>query len=86
LNFNRLSKYGFLFDTPITPPAIFSWIQKAGDITPNEMYRTFNMGMGYAYVVSKGSVAAVLKRVKGAQVVGKVVKEPGAWLGDIEIT
>jgi hypothetical protein len=36
--------------------------------------------------VSKGSVAAVLKRVKGAQVVGKVVKEPGAWLGDIEIT
>ena len=86
LNFTRLSKYGFLFDTPITPPDIFSWIQKAGDITPNEMYRTFNMGMGYAYVVPKGSVAAVLKRVKGAQVVGKIVKEPGAWLGKTEIT
>jgi phosphoribosylformylglycinamidine cyclo-ligase len=86
LNFTRLSSYGFLFDTPITPPAIFSWIQKAGDITPVEMYRTFNMGMGYAYVVPKASVAAVLKMVKGAQVVGKVVKEPGAWLGKTEIT
>jgi phosphoribosylformylglycinamidine cyclo-ligase len=86
LNFKRLSEFGFLFDTPITPPEIFTWIQKTGDIAPVEMYRTFNMGMGYAYVVPKASVAAVLKMVKGAQVVGKVVKEPGAWLGDMEIT
>ena len=76
-------------DTPIcdnTPPEIFSWIQKNGDIAPMEMYRMFNMGMGYAYVVPKASVATVLKMVKGSQVGGKVVKEPGAWLGDIEIT
>jgi phosphoribosylformylglycinamidine cyclo-ligase len=86
LNFNRLSKYGFRFDTPITPPDIFSWIQKAGDISLVEMYRTFNMGMGYAYIVPKGSVECVLKMVKGAQVVGKVVKEPGAFLGEMEIT
>src|SRR5512138_3006243 len=86
LNFTRLSKYGFRIDTPITPPAIFSWMQKSGDITPMEMYRTFNMGMGYAYVVPEASVATVLKMVKGSQVVGKVVEEPGAWLGDMEIT
>jgi len=85
LNFNRLSGYGFRFDTPITPPQIFSWIQKAGDITSAEMYRTFNMGMGFAYVVPDKSVACVQKLVKGAQLVGKVVKEPGAWLGDLEI-
>jgi phosphoribosylformylglycinamidine cyclo-ligase len=86
LNFKRLSEYGFRFDNPITPPEIFSWIQKTGDISIVEMYRTFNMGMGYAYVVPKGSVACVQKMVKGAQVVGEVMKEPGAWLGDMEIT
>lgn len=86
LNFTRLSTYGFLFDSPLAPPEIFTWMQKAGDITQEEMYRTFNMGMGYAYVVPKASVAKVLKMVKGAQVVGKVVKEPGAWLGKTEIT
>jgi phosphoribosylformylglycinamidine cyclo-ligase len=86
LNFRRLSDYGFLIDTPITPPDIFSWIQKAGDIAPEEMYRTFNMGMGYAYVVPKKSVSCVLAMVKGAQVVGSVIKDPGAWLGKIEIT
>jgi hypothetical protein len=31
-------------------------------------------------------VATVLKMVKGAQVVGNVVKEPGAWFGGMEIT
>jgi phosphoribosylformylglycinamidine cyclo-ligase len=50
------------------------------------MYRPFNMGMGYAYVVPKKSVSCVLAMVKGAQVVGSVIKDPGAWLGKIEIT
>lgn len=86
LNFTRLSKYGFRFDTTITPPGIFTWIQKTGDISNEEMYRTFNMGMGYAYVVPKGSVDCVFEMVKGAKIVGRVVKEPGAWLGKTEIT
>jgi phosphoribosylformylglycinamidine cyclo-ligase len=86
LNFTRLSTYGFLFDTPLTPPEIFTWIQKNGDISEAEMYRTFNMGMGYAYVVPKASVATVLKMARGSQIVGKIVKEPGAWLGETEIT
>jgi len=86
LNFKRLSGYGFLFDTPLAPPEIFTWIQKSGDITQEEMYRTFNMGMGYAYVVPEKSVSGVLGMVKGAQVVGTVTKEPGAFLGKLEIT
>jgi len=86
LNFKRLSPFGFLIDTPITPPEIFSWIQKTGDISTVEMYRTFNMGMGYAYIVPTGSIACVQKVVKGAKVVGEITEEHGAWLGDIEIT
>ena len=86
LNFKRLSPYGFLIDTPITPPEIFSWIQKTGDISQMEMYRTFNMGMGYAYVVPTESVACVQNIVKGAKIVGEITEKPGAWLLDIEIT
>ena len=86
LNFKRLSPFGFTFDTPITPPVIFSWMQETGKISTVEMYRTFNMGMGYAYVVPSTSVDQVIHKVKGAQVVGSVVQKPGAWLGDIEIT
>ena len=86
LNFRRLSPFGFTFDTPISPSRIFTWLQETGKISPVEMYRTFNMGMGYAYVVPPASVDQVLEEVTGAQVVGSVVRKPGVWLRDIEIT
>jgi len=86
LNFKRLSTYGFHFTDPVKLPEIFSWIQTTGTISTVEMYRTFNMGMGYAYIVPESSVACVLQEVKGAKVVGAVTDQPGAWLGDLEIT
>ncbi|MCX6689626.1 MAG: phosphoribosylformylglycinamidine cyclo-ligase [Methanoregula sp.] len=86
LNFLRLCPFGFRFESPIRPPEIFTWMQETGKISTVEMYRTFNMGMGFAYVVPPTAVAALLNAVKGAQVVGKVVEKPGAWLGDTEIT
>ena len=74
LNFRRLSHYGS-FDTPIAPPESSLDPEGrryfAGGDVPHLQY-----GHGYAYVC-KRSVACVLKMVKGAQVVGKVVKEPG---------
>jgi len=86
LNFKRLSPYGFYFTDPIKPPEIFSWIQKTGGIDTIEMYRTFNMGMGFAYVVPKPSVDCVIREAAGAKVVGEIRRKPGAWLGDLEIT
>jgi phosphoribosylformylglycinamidine cyclo-ligase len=86
LNFKRLSRYGFHFTDVIKPPEIFSWIQHAGGINTVEMYRTFNMGMGFAYIVPGSSVQCVLKQVKDAKVVGEVCQKQGAWLGDLEIT
>jgi phosphoribosylformylglycinamidine cyclo-ligase len=85
LNFRRLSPFGFQFNTPLMPPEIFSLIQMLGDISTVEMYRTFNMGMGYAYIVPGDSAASVQKAVRGAKVVGEVTEEPGVRLGAIEI-
>ena len=33
------------------PPAIFEWLQSSGNIETNEMYRTFNCGLGMVLVV-----------------------------------
>jgi phosphoribosylformylglycinamidine cyclo-ligase len=86
LNFKRLSRFGFHFSDIIKPLEIFSWIQTIGGIDDLEMYRTFNMGMGYAFITPKSSVGCVLKEIKDAKVVGEIRREPGAWLGDLEIT
>ena len=43
-----------------TPP-LFTHLQTLGDVEPEEMLRTFNMGIGMVLVVSKSSAAAVIK-------------------------
>ena len=85
LNFTRLSEYGFSFTDPLDVPEIFSWLQQAGEIGDVEMYRTFNMGMGYAFVAPATSVAAIREIVPDARVVGEVTEEPGVRLKGVEI-
>ncbi|MBU1149138.1 phosphoribosylformylglycinamidine cyclo-ligase [Patescibacteria group bacterium] len=53
-------------------PAIFKLIEKKGGIEREEMFRTFNMGLGMILVVPKSEVKMIKKRVKKARVVGKV--------------
>jgi phosphoribosylformylglycinamidine cyclo-ligase len=61
-------------------PRIFSLIQDKGHIPDHEMYRTFNMGIGFALVVSPKDAAAVqsflrLHKVKSF-VIGEVAQDP----------
>lgn len=45
-------------DFPTIPP-IFSLIQKEGNISNEEMFRVFNMGIGFSLIVSEGDVGRV---------------------------
>ncbi|HIJ69971.1 MAG TPA: phosphoribosylformylglycinamidine cyclo-ligase [Planctomycetes bacterium] len=48
-----------------TVPGVFSFLQKAGPVEENEMFRVFNMGIGYVLIVAPdfaGSIAKKLKR------------------------
>ena len=46
---------------PILP--IFSCMQAMGNIAEAEMYRTFNMGMGFVIILDRSEVAALKQRV-----------------------
>jgi len=58
-------------------PAIFPFIQEGGAISDDEMYRTFNMGIGMIWVVPKsdvpGALALLAKCRQPASVIGRVV-------------
>jgi len=63
-------------------PAIFRIIQEAGGIETDEMYRTFNCGIGMVLAVPESETEDVLIRLSGlneqAYVIGEVAKcEPG---------
>lgn len=62
-------------------PAVFSWLQKAGNIAMDEMYRTFNCGIGMIVVVPADSAdsAEALLRAEGEDVfkIGRIALRNG---------
>ncbi len=57
-------------------PEIFDYLQKLGNVSDEEMHRTFNCGIGMVLVVEKGSEDEVLTVLKAqgeeAQVIGEL--------------
>jgi len=62
-------------------PAIFEFIEEAGKVDHEEMYRVFNMGIGYVIMVAKKDVEQTMKILKAnkqrAIIVGEVVPGTG---------
>jgi phosphoribosylformylglycinamidine cyclo-ligase len=61
-------------------PPIFQWLQRAGDVPSDDMYRTFNMGIGLIVAVAADDSASVQKALasageSSATIIGRV--EPG---------
>jgi phosphoribosylformylglycinamidine cyclo-ligase len=54
-------------------PPIFPFIQRAGGIEDTEMYRVFNLGLGFVFAVSPDAVGRVQSLVPGALRVGEVI-------------
>ncbi len=67
-------------------PPLFRMIQKGGNVSAEEMYRTFNMGVGMIVVVSPGDLHDVEhsleRRGETSFVIGSVVASPGVALED----
>jgi phosphoribosylformylglycinamidine cyclo-ligase len=67
-------------------PPLFRMIQRGGRVSAEEMYRTFNMGIGMILVVSPGDLHDVEhsleRRGETSFVIGSVVAVPGVALED----
>lgn len=58
-------------------PDLFTWIQRSGNIDDNEMFRTFNMGVGMVLIVDKVRMNDALNLKTGAFVLGRIVEGDG---------
>ncbi|MGQ0797929.1 MAG: AIR synthase-related protein, partial [Methanobacteriota archaeon] len=73
----------FRITDPLEPPLVFRELQALGGIEDGEMYRTFNMGMGFALVVPAAAAPEVIRVLRPdarAKIVGDVVKGRGVAL------
>jgi len=56
------------------PLPIFRIIQRLGDVPDEEMYRTFNMGMGMVLMAAPAQSTRILRSIPGSRIIGKVVR------------
>lgn len=79
LNLTRNTEYGFRLDSVPEPQMIFKKIQELGKVSDEEMYRTFNMGVGFCAIVAEEDAEEIIEKY-GSEYeltrIGKVVKEP----------
>ena len=65
----------------IVLPPVFDWLQREGAVAPDEMWRTFNCGVGFVLVVAAADVAGIdaeLHRLGLAhRQIGQVVRSNG---------
>jgi phosphoribosylaminoimidazole synthetase len=47
-------------------PAVFEWLQSAGDVPEADMRRTFNLGIGMVLIVDPGRADDVIQRINAA--------------------
>ncbi|MCE7738973.1 MAG: phosphoribosylformylglycinamidine cyclo-ligase, partial [Candidatus Heimdallarchaeota archaeon] len=70
------------------PQHVFKVIQELGAVSTEEMYQTFNMGMGFSLIVDENNVDEILKFVKkdiDAKVVGEVREDKGVSYPELNI-
>lgn len=68
---------------PILP--IFDWLAQAGNVTPEAMFNTFNMGIGFVVIVPPAQTDAAIAHFQsqemGAYAIGEVVDGDGTISG-----
>jgi len=69
----------FVLTDPLPPHPVFPALQRLARISDEEMFQTFNMGMGFVLAVPKGDAPAVIRAYRPfhAAVVGEVRKGKG---------
>ncbi len=86
LNLKRLKRVKFVIDDPLPPQKIFRFIQELGNVDEDEMYRTFNMGMGFAIVMPREEAKKLEKSgIVDGRIVGYVEDGEGVYVKDLRI-
>jgi phosphoribosylformylglycinamidine cyclo-ligase len=60
-----------------TEPKIYGLLQKLGNVHEEEMFRTFNMGIGMVVVCDASAANRLLSAISGSSVIGKIVEGDG---------
>jgi phosphoribosylformylglycinamidine cyclo-ligase len=71
-NLTRMGDRRYEVTDPFEPQPVFEFVQSAGSVADEEMYRTFNMGTGFVAALAPGDAERFVEAVEDARLVGVV--------------
>jgi phosphoribosylformylglycinamidine cyclo-ligase len=81
---NRGRDFGFNLDSLPAPPPIFDLIREEGGIRRAEMYRSFNMGIGFCVISRAAAASRIVDRLSQDGIatsrIGRIVPSRGVFL------
>lgn len=84
----RLKKIGYEIDSLPKIPPIMGLVEEQG-VRPEEMYKTFNMGVGFCIVTPKEHVTRIKSTFKkhkiSSQEIGKIISKKGVFVNSKKI-
>jgi len=83
-NLDRLGEYRFEVTDPPAVPDVFEFVQSTGGVADEEMYRTFNMGLGFVGAAPPERAESLADATDG-RVIGRVRDGEGVAVRGLEL-
>jgi phosphoribosylformylglycinamidine cyclo-ligase len=83
-NLERLGDFHYEIDDPWPAQEVFEFVQDLGDVSDEEMHRTFNMGTGFVAAVDPENTDSLVGETEG-RVIGHVEEGEGVSIRGLEL-
>jgi phosphoribosylformylglycinamidine cyclo-ligase len=83
-NLDRLGDFRYVIDDPFDPQPVFDYVQRTGNVSDEEMHRTFNMGTGFVAALAPSDAEALADAVDG-RVIGRVEGGDGVAIRGLDL-
>ncbi|WP_126663544.1 phosphoribosylformylglycinamidine cyclo-ligase [Haloterrigena salifodinae] len=70
-NLLRMGEFEYVVDNPFPAQAVFEFVQEEGNVTDEEMHRTFNMGIGFVVALPEDRAEDLAAATDG-RIIGRV--------------
>ncbi|GGM27623.1 phosphoribosylformylglycinamidine cyclo-ligase [Haloarcula argentinensis] len=86
-NLTRMGSHRYEITDPFEAQPVFEFVQAEGEVSDEEMHRTFNMGTGFVAAVPEADAADIVADSEDARVIGEVTDgDEAVSIRDLELT
>jgi phosphoribosylformylglycinamidine cyclo-ligase len=83
-NLERMGEFHYEVSDPLPAQPVFDYVQDAGDVSDEEMHRTFNMGTGFVVALPEDDAAALASETDG-EIIGTVQDGEGVAIRGLSL-